>query len=54
MDKICDGSRRPVRGERHKLKTSRSGHMTAVCPTCKRLLTVRRIMGVVEFPRHQR
>jgi hypothetical protein len=54
MNKLCDGSRRPVRGERHQLKTSTTGHMKACCPVCKRRLTVARVMGVVEFPRHER
>jgi len=52
MNKICDGSRRPVRGARHQLKTSSSGHMKAVCPVCKRKLSVKRVLAVVEFPRH--
>jgi hypothetical protein len=53
MEKLCDGSRRPVRGERHQLETSTSGHMKASCPVCKRRLFVTRVMGVVEFPRHE-
>jgi hypothetical protein len=53
MDKLCDGSRRPVRGERHNLETSATGHMKASCPVCKRRLAVSRVMGVVEFPRHE-
>jgi hypothetical protein len=53
MDKLCDGSRRPVRGERHQLTTSPSGHMKATCPVCKRRLTVSRVLGVIEFPRHE-
>jgi hypothetical protein len=53
MENLCDGSRRPVRGERHRLKMSGSGHMEATCPVCKRRIVVRRIMGVVEFPRHE-
>ena len=52
LDNLCDGSRRPVRGERHKLKTSPSGHMNAICPVCKRKVTVKRVLGVVEFTRH--
>ena len=32
MKDVCDGSRRPVRGERHKLKTDSSGHMGVVGP----------------------
>src|SRR3712207_8476497 len=46
-------SRRPVRGERHQLKTAASGHMKATCPVCKRRLTVKRVLGVIEFPRHE-
>jgi ribosomal protein L37AE/L43A len=53
MDNLCDGSRMPVRGKRHKLQVSATGHMKATCPACKRRLTVRSVMGVVEFPRHQ-
>jgi hypothetical protein len=53
MYNLCDGSRRPVRGKRHKLKTSASGHMKATCPVCKRNVTVTRVLGVIEFPRHQ-
>ena len=52
MKNVCDGSRRPVRGERHKLKTSGSGHMEATCPVCGRRLVVSRVMGIIEFPRH--
>ena len=51
---LCDGSRRPVRGERHHLVTSASGHMKARCPVCKRVMTVSRVLGTVEFPRHER
>ena len=54
MKEVCDGSRRPVRGERHKLKTNRSGHMHAVCPVCKRVVPVKRMFGVIEFTRHER
>jgi hypothetical protein len=53
MENLCEGSRRPVRGERHRLKMSGSGHMEATCPVCKRRIVVRRIMGIVEFPRHE-
>ena len=53
MKDICDGSRRPVRGERHHLKTSASGHMKARCPVCKRTLAVTRVLGLIEFPRHE-
>jgi hypothetical protein len=28
--------------------------MTATCPVCKRTLTVKRVLGVLEFPRHER
>jgi hypothetical protein len=28
--------------------------MKARCPVCKRTLTVSRVLGVVEFPRHER
>jgi hypothetical protein len=50
---LCDGSRRPVRGARHQLKTSATGHMKARCPVCKRVMTVSRVLGIVEFPRHE-
>jgi hypothetical protein len=50
---LCDGSRRPVRGARHHLKTSPSGHMKARCPVCRRVLVVSRVLGIVEFPRHE-
>jgi hypothetical protein len=53
MESLCDGSRRPVRGSRHNLVTSKTGHMKATCPVCKKTLTVSRVMGVVEFPRHE-
>ena len=53
MKKVCDGSRRPVRGSRHQLKTASSGHMKATCPVCKRRLAVKRVLGIVEFPRHE-
>ena len=54
MKEVCDGSRRPVRGERHKLKTDASGHMHAVCPVCKRAVPVKKMYGVIEFTRHER
>jgi hypothetical protein len=54
MQDLCDGSRRSVRGERHELNTSTTRHMTATCPVCKRTLTVKRVLGVLEFPRHER
>lgn len=53
MKNVCDGSRRPVRGSRHQLNTSASGHMKATCPVCKRRLAVKRVLGIVEFPRHE-
>jgi hypothetical protein len=53
MDNLCDGSRRPVRGTRHQLETSANGHMEATCPVCKRRMTVRRVLGIIEFPRHE-
>jgi hypothetical protein len=53
MKQLCAGSRRPVRGTRHRLKVSSTGHMEATCPVCKRRLKVRRVLGVVEFPRHE-
>jgi hypothetical protein len=34
LKKLCDGSRRPVRGERHQLKQTRSWHAQAICPVC--------------------
>jgi hypothetical protein len=52
MKILCEGSRRPVRGERHQLKSTASRHMSAICPVCKQRMTVSRIMGTVEFPRH--
>jgi len=52
MKKLCDGSRRPVRGERHQLESMPSRHSKATCPVCKRRLIVIRIMGILEFPRH--
>jgi hypothetical protein len=52
VDKLCDGSRRPVRGKRHQLKTADTGHMTATCPVCSKRLRVKPVMGIVEFPRH--
>jgi hypothetical protein len=53
MKEVCDGSRRPVRGERHKLKTDSSGHMHATCPVCKRVVPVKKMYGVIEFTRHE-
>ena len=53
VENLCDGSRRPVLGERHYLETSASGHMRARCPVCKARMVVRRVMGVIEFPRHE-
>jgi hypothetical protein len=52
MKKICDGSRRRVLGKRHKLTSSDTGHMKAMCPVCNHVITVTRVMGVTEFPRH--
>jgi hypothetical protein len=52
MKTLCDGSRRPVRGERHQLKSTASRHSSAVCPVCKRRVTVNKVLGVLEFPRH--
>lgn len=53
MKNLCDGSRRPVRGERHELKTTtETRHAKATCPVCKRELRVVRVQGVLEFPRH--
>jgi hypothetical protein len=52
MKKLCDGSRRPVRGERHEVKTTASRHSSAICPVCKRRMTVMRVLGILEFPRH--
>ena len=54
MEQLCDGSRRPVVGARHELKTLKSGHQTATCPVCRRRLKVKRVLGVLEFPRHER
>jgi hypothetical protein len=28
--------------------------MKARCPVCKRVLTVSRVLGTVEFPRHEK
>lgn len=53
MENLCDGGRRRVRGGRHDLTTSASGHMKATCPVCGRRLTVSRKFGIVEFPRHE-
>jgi hypothetical protein len=53
MNELCEGSRRPVRGTRHHLDASNSGHMTAHCPVCKQQLRVSRVLGVIEFPRHK-
>jgi hypothetical protein len=53
MNELCEGSRRPVRGSRHQLDASDSGHMTAHCPVCKQQLRVSRVLGVIEFPRHK-
>jgi ribosomal protein L37AE/L43A len=52
MKTLCPGSRRKVLAARHKLKISPNRHMAAECPVCKRTLAVRRLLGVVEFPRH--
>ena len=52
MKDLCDGSRRPVRGERHQLKATATRHASATCPVCKRRLMVVRILGILEFPRH--
>ena len=27
--------------------------MKAVCPVCKRKLAVKRVLGIIEFPRHE-
>ena len=50
MKTLCDGSRRPVRGERHGLKATTTRHTSAVCPVCRQTLRVARVMGVFEFP----
>lgn len=52
MKTLCDGSRRPVRGERHGLKATSTRHTSAICPVCQQTLRVARVMGVFEFPRH--
>jgi hypothetical protein len=52
MKTLCDGSRRPVRGERHGLKATSTRHTSATCPVCKQALRVAKVMGVFEFPRH--
>ena len=54
MQDLCDGSRRSVRGARHELNMSDTRHMTATCPVCKRSLTIKRVLGVLEFPRHEK
>lgn len=53
MENVCDGSRRPVRGKRHKLTTTASGHTEAECPVCKQRVPAREIFGAVEFTRHE-
>jgi hypothetical protein len=53
MKTLCEGSRRPVRGERHQLQSTASRHSSAVCPVCKQRVTVARVLGVMEFPRHR-
>jgi hypothetical protein len=53
MKKLCDGSRRPVRGQRHQLKQTSSRHAQATCPVCRQPLRVVSVMGVLEFPRHE-
>lgn len=50
---VCDGSRRPVLGKRHDLRTLASGHNKATCPVCKSVVEVRRVFGVLEFARHE-
>ena len=50
---VCEGSRRPVRGQRHQLKTTSSRHAQATCPVCQQRLRVVWVMGVLEFPRHE-
>jgi hypothetical protein len=52
MKKLCEGSRRPVRGKRHQLQQTSSRHAQAICPVCRQPLRVVSIMGVLEFPRH--
>lgn len=54
MKNLCDGSRRRVLNGRHQLKSSPSGHMNAKCPVCKRKVSVKRVMGILEFTRHER
>jgi hypothetical protein len=53
MEQMCDGSRRPVRGKRHELKVSDSGHMTARCPRCHKVVRARKMFGQVTFRRHK-
>lgn len=53
MNKVCEGSRRPVRGERHQRESSASRHAQAICPVCQQQLRVVSVLGVLEFPRHQ-
>ena len=53
MKKLCEGSRRPVRGQRHQLKSSASGHTQVTCPVCQQQLRAVSILGVLEFPRHE-
>ncbi len=53
MKILCEGSRRPVRGERHQLQSTASRHSSAVCPVCKQRVTVTKVLGVMEFPRHR-
>ena len=45
MKTLCEGSRRPVRGERHQLKSTASRHSSAVCPVCNQRMTVNRVLG---------
>jgi hypothetical protein len=52
LKKLCEGSRRPVRGKRHELQQTSSRHAQATCPVCQQTLRVVSMMRVLKFPRH--
>ena len=53
MKNLCEGSRRPVRGERHQLQTTSTRHAQATCPVCRQSMRVIWVLGVLEFSRHR-
>ena len=52
MKNICEGSRRRAAGAA-SVKDIGNRPRGPCCPVCKRTLAVSRVLGIVEFPRHE-